>query len=51
MQESLLASLRKLRLSGLTSSLEIRIQEALGHQLSYEQFLELLLQDELLIRE
>lgn len=51
MQESLLASLRKLRLSGLASSLEIRIQEALGNQLSYDQFLELLLQDELLIRE
>ena len=51
MQESLLASLRKLRLSGLASSLEIRIQEALGNQLSYDQFLELLLQDELLVRE
>jgi len=51
MQESLLASLRKLRLSGLASSLEIRIQEAVGNQLSYDQFLELLLQDELLIRE
>jgi len=51
MQESLLASLRKLRLSGLASSLEIRIQEAQGNQLSYDQFLELLLQDELLIRE
>ena len=51
MQESLLASLKKLRLSGLASSLEIRIQEALGNQLSYDQFLELLLQDELLVRE
>ena len=51
MQESLLASLRKLRLSGLASSLEIRIQEAQGNQLSYDQFLELLLQDELLVRE
>jgi len=51
MQESLLTSLKKLRLSGLASSLEIRIQEALGNQLSYDQFLELLLQDELLIRE
>ena len=51
MQESLLASLRKLRLSGLASSLEIRIQEALGNQLSYDQFLELLLQDELLVRQ
>ena len=51
MQESLLISLRKLRLSGLASSLEIRIQEAAGNSLSYDQFLELLLQDELLIRQ
>jgi DNA replication protein DnaC len=51
MQESLLASLRKLRLSGLASSLEIRIQEAVGNQLAYDQFLELILQDELLIRD
>ncbi len=51
MQESLLTSLRKLRLSGLASSLEIRIQEAVGNQLSYDQFLELILQDELLIRD
>lgn len=51
MQESLLTSLRKLRLSGLASSLEIRLQEAAGNQLSHEQFLELILQDELLIRQ
>jgi len=38
-------------LSGLASSLEIRLQEAAGNKLSYEQFLELILQDELLIRQ
>ena len=51
MQELLLSSLRKLRLSGLASSLEIRLQEAAGNQLSHEQFLELILQDELLVRQ
>jgi len=50
MQNSLLTSLKKLRLSGLTGSLEIRLQEAAGNKLSYEQFLELILQDELLVR-
>lgn len=51
MRESLLTSLRKLRLSGLAGSLEIRFQEAAGNKLSHEQFLELILQDELLIRQ
>ncbi len=51
MQESLRAALKKLRLSGLASSLEIRIQEAVGNKLAYEQFLELILQDELFVRD
>jgi DNA replication protein DnaC len=50
MQDSLISSLKQLRLSGLIGSLEIRLQEATGNQLSYEQFLELIVQDELLIR-
>ena len=32
---------RKLRLSGLLSSLEIRLQEAMSHGLSHAEFLEL----------
>lgn len=32
---------RKLRLSGLLSSLELRLEEARSHQLPHEQFLEL----------
>lgn len=42
---------RQLRLSGLLSSLELRLQEARTHQLPYEQFLELVFQDELNIRQ
>jgi hypothetical protein len=41
---------RQLRLSGLASSLDLRVQEATSHQLPHLQFLELLLQDELNVR-
>lgn len=41
---------RQLRLSGLLSSLELRLQEARTHQLPHEQFLELIFQDELNVR-
>jgi DNA replication protein DnaC len=51
MNEQLLSVLRRLRLSGLAQNLPIRIQEAAGHQLSHAEFLELILQDELLIRQ
>lgn len=44
-------TLRKLRLSGLASSLELRLSEARGNQLDHLEFLELLLQDELNVRE
>lgn len=50
MNDRLQTALRQLRLSGLAESLEIRLQEAAGHQLSHVEFLELVLQDELLIR-
>ncbi len=42
--------LRKLRLSGLADSLEMRFHEATGAGLSHREFLELILQDELLVR-
>jgi hypothetical protein len=48
--ESLQTTLRKLRLSGLAQSLEIRLQEAAGHNLTHAEFLELIFQDELAIR-
>lgn len=44
-------ALRTLRLGGLASSLDVRLQEARGNQLDYMEFLELLLQDELNMRE
>lgn len=50
MNDRLQSALRQLRLSGLAESLDIRLQEAAGHQLSHAEFLELVLQDELLVR-
>jgi DNA replication protein DnaC len=50
MNERLTTALRQLRLSGLAGSLDVRLQEAAGHQLSHAEFLELILQDELLVR-
>jgi DNA replication protein DnaC len=49
MNENLRNALRKLRLSGLAQSLEVRLQEAAGHNLNHAEFLELILQDELAI--
>jgi DNA replication protein DnaC len=51
MNERLLSILRQLRLSGLAQTLEVRLQEAAGHQLSHAEFLELILQDELMVRQ
>ncbi len=51
MNERLLSILRQLRLSGLAQTLDVRLQEAAGHQLSHAEFLELILQDELLVRQ
>lgn len=42
--------LRKLRLSGLADTLEMRFHEATASGLSHREFLELILQDELLVR-
>ena len=50
MSDGLLSILKKLRLSGLAESLEIRLHEAATSGLNHREFLELLLQDELLIR-
>jgi len=51
MNDRLLSALHQLRLSGLVQSLDVRLQEAAGHQLSHAEFLELILQDELLVRQ
>ena len=50
MNESLQTTLRKLRLSGLAQSLDVRLQEASSHSLTHAEFLELIFQDELAIR-
>ena len=51
MNESLSSVLRKLRLSGLARTLEVRLQEAASHSLNHLEFLELILQDELAVRQ
>ena len=51
MSESLVPLLTKLRLSGLAASLEIRLHEASTSGLTHREFLELILQDEIMTRE
>ena len=51
MRESLLTALKKLRLSGLPQTLELRLAEGASHNLSHAEFLELILQDELMVRQ
>jgi DNA replication protein DnaC len=50
MKDSLAQALKQLRLSGLLETLDLRLQEAAGHQLDHAEFLELILQDELAVR-
>lgn len=50
MKEAMATMLRKLRLSGAAQTLDVRFQEARGNSLSHEEFLELILQDEMNIR-
>jgi len=50
MNDRLQSVLRQLRLSGLANTLDVRLQEAAGHQLTHAEFLELILQDELAVR-
>ncbi len=51
MDKTLKTTAIKLRLSGLLSSLDLRLQEAESHRLPYSQFLELVFQDELDVRD
>jgi DNA replication protein DnaC len=50
MNERLESALKKLRLSGLSQSLDVRLEEAASNQLTHAEFLELILQDELAVR-
>jgi hypothetical protein len=47
MNERVRDTLRKLRLSGLAASLDVRLEEAMSCKLTHMKFLELILQDEL----
>lgn len=51
MNDSLQTSLTRLRLSGMATTLDVRLQEAAGHQLGHGEFLELVLHDELLVHD
>ena len=51
MKVQLLSSLKRLRLSGLAGTLEVRLQEAAGNQLNHLEFLELIVNDELAVRD
>ena len=50
MNEAMQSALRKLRLSGLAKSLDVRLQEATANSLNHVEFLGLILQDELAVR-
>ena len=50
MNDALHTALFKLRLSGLAQALDVRLQEAAGNHLQHVEFLELILQDELAVR-
>ena len=50
MNEALHHMLRKLRLSGLAETLDVRLHEAIGNSLTHAEFLELILQDEIYVR-
>ena len=46
MNEAMHTALKKLRLSGMAQSLDVRLQEASGNRLNHAEFLELILEDE-----
>ncbi len=50
MNDTLQTALKRLRLSGMAQTLDVRLQEAAGNGLNHTEFLELILQDELTIR-
>ncbi|MEP0844591.1 MAG: ATP-binding protein, partial [Phycisphaerae bacterium] len=50
MNDAMHTALMKLRLSGLAQALDVRLQEAAGNHLGHAEFLELVLQDELAVR-
>ena len=51
MNPKLSECLKKLRLSGMAETLDVRLQEATANRLDYAEFLELVLADELAVRQ
>ena len=51
MKATLRDALKQLRLSGLTQTLDVRLQEAKSSKLNHAEFLELILADELIVRD
>jgi DNA replication protein DnaC len=51
MNAKLAEYLKKLRLSGMAQTLEVRLQEAMANRLDYAEFLELVLADEMAVRQ
>lgn len=51
MNAKLAEQLKKLRLSGITQTLDVRLQEAAANRLDHAEFLELVLADELAVRQ
>jgi DNA replication protein DnaC len=50
MNDRLQTLLKQLRLSGLATSLDVRLEESLQNRLTHAEFLELILQDEMAVR-
>ena len=51
MNQQLKSALKRLNLSGLMATLEMRLSESMGNQLSHVEFLELIVNDEIAVRE
>ncbi len=51
MNAKLAECLKKLRLSGMAQTLEVRLQEAMANRLDHAEFLELVLADEMAVRQ
>jgi DNA replication protein DnaC len=50
MNQAMQTAMKKLRLSGMAQSLDVRLAEAAGNNLNHAEFLEMVLQDELAVR-
>lgn len=51
MRNAMIEKLKELRLPGMSGNLDMRVQEARTNQLDFEEFLEILVDDELTLRQ